>query len=297
MLNLTLLGGAPRPPVRRRRAESRKALDSYLPVILRLMTQWRACGQDPVRWWTAAKHQEDVRQLQKALNSTSFSLQLRPGSPNQQRRPPWSLMAGASRSSDEEVMYENFYSRRNAPVRLLKSSPFIRGMRSLPDIARTAAYLLFSEVLIRGIRFSFCARCGAAFYPGKKQKYCGPRCSHPAPGAISKEKSTRRDNLRRLNVASSALSNWIGNPLGQWRDHVENELLKKSLKARVNKSQWLGRCIRAAGLPRNSPKRLRLAELCTQREASDSESKAVTKLVSDLCVLIRKAQAIQKKRV
>lgn len=302
---LTQLTGDDHPMNQGPNGSSMKALDSYLEVVSRLLKRWRACDQDPVRWCTTTENQEELHLVQSALASTVFSLQLGRSREGAQATPPWSSMTGESMWSkklsirQKVAAFEAHKKAMNmlAPKRVVKSMPLLRERVSLIEAARTMAYLLFSEVLVQGIRVRFCTRCDAAFLPGKKQKYCSTQCAHVDSGSKTKIKQTRKLNRDRVRVTSQEITAWINsNSKRDWRLRVENALAKKNLTLSVKgKSQWLGRCIRAAG-SEGGPQRARLTELCTGPGASEEETEKVSKDLITFYALIRQAQRRENRK-
>jgi len=170
---------------------------------------------------------------------------------------------------------------------------------SLLEMARTAAYVLFSDVLVENQKFQFCSCCDAVFLPGKKQKYCSKQCGHVDSGLKSKKKKQLTDNSDRLRVASNAITEWINlrRPRRDWRSYVENALTENGLFVdQPRKSQWLGRCIRAACTEDESPRRARIARLCTGPGASKAETREVLKNLAAFYALIRQAQSREKRK-
>jgi hypothetical protein len=249
---------------------SLKALDSYLEVLSLLLKQWRACNQDPVRWWKAADNQEQVVLVSRAVASISHGLLLT-GDPK-----PSITMTMAFGKEQE---------------------------KSLLKMARTAAYVLFSDVLVENQKFQFCSRCEAVFLPCKKQKYCSKQCGHIDSGLQSKRATLIKLNRDRVREASKAVAAWIDRGAKRdWRGSVEKALFKKrdkKGKGLINgvsrKSQWLGRCIRAAGSPDDSPQRARLVELCTGPGLSEEERKKVSKDLNAFYALIQQAQSRERR--
>jgi hypothetical protein len=302
--SLTQLTGDDHPMTQGRDGSSMKAQDAYFEVISRLLKQWRACDQDPVRWWTSTDNQEEVRLVQRAVASTIFSLRLERSTESIQPKPVWSWMAGESlrtrttkreSAAALEEMRNNIEG--NAPLRVVKSMPLLREKRSLIKAARTMAYLLFSEVLVQRLRVEFCSRCDGAFLLGKKQKYCSEQCAHVDSGLQTKSKTTRKLNRDRVREASKAIAAWLDSRSRRdWRRKAENALTQKSLIHKgTSKSQWLGRCIRAAG-SEGSPQRARLAELCTVPGASAEEIEKVSKDLITFYDLIRQAQCRENRK-
>ncbi len=296
---VTQLTGDDHPTNQGPNGPSMKALDTYLEVVSRLLKRWRACDQDPVRWCTTTENQEELRLVQSAVASTVFSLKLARSHEGEQATPPWSLMTGESMWSKKlskrqtEAAFEAHEKAMNTPGpwRLVKSMPLLRERVSLIEAARTMAYLLFSEVLVQGITVRFCMRCDAAFLPGKKQKYCSPQCAHIDSGSKTKIKQTRKRNQDRVRVTSQAITAWINsNSKRDWRLRAENALAKKNLTLSVKgKSQWLGRCIRAAG-SEDGPQRARLTQLCAGPGAREEETEKASKDLIAFYALIRQAQ-------
>lgn len=249
---------------------SLKALDSYLEVISVLLKQWRTCNQDPVRWWKAAENQEQVAHVSRAVASISYGLLL-------VERPKPSITMTTAFGREQED--------------------------SLLEMARTAAYVLFSDVLVENQKFQFCSRCDAVFLPGKKQKYCSKQCGHIHSGLQSKKATQIARNRNRVREASKALAAWIERGRKRdWRGSVEEALLKTKTRkgeslivAVTGKSQWLGRCIRAAGSPNDSPQRARLVELCTGPEPSEENRKQISKDLNAFYALIRQAQSRERR--
>jgi hypothetical protein len=149
--------------------------------------------------------------------------------------------------------------------------------------------LLFSEALVENQKIQYCSRCDTAFMPGKMKKYCSKKCGHIDSALKSKKKKQSEDNSDRLRVASHAIGIWINRRSRRdWRSYVENVLTENGLFfGQPRKSQWLGRCIRAAFTEDNSPQRARLAELCTGPGASKAKSKEVLKDLANFYALIR----------
>jgi hypothetical protein len=321
LLFLTRIEGIQDPPALIEEASSLKALDIYLETVFHLLKQWRACDQDPVRWWKETTHVEDVRRVQKAVASTSFVLECVRGYRGAQPKPLWASMAGElipapavlmaakPMKKREREQYENIYGpawdqEPNAPLRVVKSKPFMRAgpftqaEQALGAAARKMAYLLFSEVLVQGLRVQFCLRrsCGAAFLYGKKQKYCSKQCGHIDSGLQSKKAALIDRNRIRVREASKAIAAWMDSGAkGDWRGSVEKALLKKyingiSLISGTSKSHWLGRCIRTAGSPQDSPQRARLVELCTGPKPSEENLKKISKDLNAFYASIRQAQ-------
>lgn len=305
LLTLTQLTGDHHPLTQGRGGSSMKAQDAYLEVISRLLKQWRACDQDPVRWWTTTDNQEEVRQVQRAVASTIFSLRVERSTEDIQPKPPWGWMAGESiwptriskRETDAALEEWENAIKPNAPLRVVKSMPLLRENRSLIKAARTMAYLLFSEVLVQRVRVEFCSRCDAAFLLGKKQKYCSKQCAHIDSGLQTKSKKTQKLNRDRVREASKAITAWLDSQSRRdWRRRVENALTKRSLiLSETNKSQWLGRCIRAAG-SEDSPQRARLIELCTGPGDQAKEIEKVSKDLITFYALIRQAQCRENRK-
>lgn len=193
---------------------SLKALDRYLETISRLLKQWRACDQDPVIWWKRTSNAEQVRMVRNAVESVRFTLRCR-RSIWSTHRPPWASIEGASfvkppwASAGSELLLHSMPRVRNSPYKVVKTEAFLRGRPSSIKAARTAACLLFSEVLVRGLRFEFCRRCELAFLPGKKQKYCSKQCGHIDSGKQSKSRTEPRNNRDRVRVASQGIVAWI----------------------------------------------------------------------------------------
>jgi hypothetical protein len=172
---------------------------------------------------------------------------------------------------------------------------------SLLEMARTAAYVLFSDVLVENQKFQFCSCCDAVFLPGKKQKYCSKQCGHIDSGLKHKKKKQLEDNSDRLRVASHAITEWINlrRSREDWRSYVENALTKNDLffaAQSKSKSQWLGRCIRAACTEDNSPERARIARLCTGPGASKAETRVVLKNLDTFYAQIRVAQSRKNRK-
>ena len=252
-----------------------------------------------------ADNQEEVRLVQSAVASTVFSLRLERSVGDIQPMPPWRRMTGESylpekrskRKAAAALEAWKTAMERNDPLRVVKSMPLLREKVSLSEAARTMAYLLFSEVLVQGVRVQFCSRCDAAFLPGKKEKYCSPQCAHVDSGLETKSKMTRKMNRDRVREASIAITRCLNNKSRDWRLEVENELAKKSLiVGGKKKSQWLGRCIRAAAGPEESLRRTRLAELCTTSGASEREIEKVSKDLITFYALIRQAQGRESRK-
>jgi len=245
-----------------------------------------------------------------------------------QPKPPWASMAGEMIPAPAVLMaakpmkkreleqYENIYGpvwdqEPNASLRIVKSRPFMRAgpfmqaQQALGAAARQMAYLLFSEVLVQGLSVQFCLRCGAAFLFGKKQKYCSKQCGHIDSGKQSKSRTEPRKNRDRVRVASQAIVGWIDRGgRRDWRGSVEKKLSETKVKSNKegtkdeyliypssNKSQWLGRCIRAAGSSDDSPQRARLVGLCAGPGSSEEERKKVLKDLLTFYTLIQKAQS------
>lgn len=288
-----------------------KALDRYLETISRLLKQWRACDQDPVIWWKRTSNAEQVRMVRNAVKSVRFTMRCERRIWSERwHRPPWASIEGESfvkppwASAGSELLLHSTSRVRNSPYKVVKTEAFLRGGISSIEAARTAAYLLFSEVLVRGLRFEFCGRCDLAFLPGKKQKYCSKQCGHIDSGKQSKSRTEPRKNMDRVRVASQAIVAWVDRGgRRDWRGSVEKKLSVTKVKSNKkgtkdeyliapssNKSQWLGRCIRAASSPDDSPKRVRLTELCTGPGPSEEERKKVLKDLNAFYALIRQAQ-------
>lgn len=297
LFGMTSLSTAHDPRINGPNAQSLRALDSYLGVFARLLTQWRVAGQDPLRWWTDKDNQEDVRRLQNAQINTSTELCLGYGSRNQTMMPPWMVEEPRpnrrARRSELIAAMEKVGARLEA--RVLRGIPLLRHQRSLRHAASTAAYRLFAEVLVRELKVSFCVRCDAIFACGKKTKFCSTRCAHSDSGLQSKNNRTRKQNRERVSEASKTLSRWIQRPHKHWRDKVESALFARQLKENpLRKSQWLGRCIRASESPKDSPLRVRLIELCTERGAPEGESRKVSEDFASLFPLIQQAETLEK---
>lgn len=280
---------------------SLKALDCYLGTVSRLLKQWRACDQDPVRWWKEKGNVKHMRMVRRAVAATGFTLRCEKDAWSTRPKPPWASIRDESfvKPTWASENSSRFFTRfRNAPFEVVKSAPFLR--EALPPIeaARTVAYLLFGEVLVRKLIVEFCGHCDLAFLPGKRTKYCSKQCGHTDSGRQSKSKTQAAKNQKRVRVASEAIAAWIGSlSKKDWRLKAENALFKEEdIKGKplisngAGKSQWLGRCIRAAGSPDDSPKRARLAELCTGPGPSEEERKKVSKDLNAFYALIRQAQ-------
>jgi hypothetical protein len=251
--------------------ECMSALDTYLGVFSRLLQQWRAAGQDPLRWWTDKDNQDDVRRVQNAHINTGTSLGI-----GLRKQPVDGWRLGR---------------------KVVKSTPLLRHQRSLRHAASTAAYRLFGEALVRELKLSFCVRCDAVFACGKKTKFCSTRCAHSDSSLQSKNNRTRKKNRERVQKAIKTLSLWLQRPAGDWRYEVEKELIASRLKDNgLRKSQWLGRCIRASQSPESSPERLRLIEVSTDRGAPEGKTRKVAKDYAFLFALMLKAEKLNKKR-
>ena len=294
---------------------SPKALDCYMETISRLLKQWRACDQDPVIWWKRTSNAEQVRMVRNAVESVRFTLRCERSIWSARwHRPPWASIEGESfgkppwASADSEPLVHSMARVRNSSYTVVKTEAFLRGRLSSIEAARTAACLLFSEVLVRGLRFEFCGCCDLAFLPGKKQKYCSRQCGHIDSGKQSKSRTEPRKNRDRVRVASQEIIAWIdkGGKQG-WRGSAEKKL--SDTKVRSNKkgtkdeyliapsskkSQWMGRCIRAASSPDDSPKRARLTDLCTGPGLSEEERKKVLKDLNAFYALILQAESRER---
>lgn len=199
-----------------RKQNALEALDKYLGSISKLENEWRNCGQDPKCWWTSSFTQNTVRKLKEALSHTKIVL-----------ISEWAIGAATEPPFWPKYIGITPYTRRRprdwAPLarrsefRILRAGTRIQGQRSLRHVARIAALLLFSEVVSGAQKVAYCKRCQAPYRQERGKMYCTEYCAHADSRRRSGTRSTRKANLRRIEIATQAILQWLKNPRTKWR--------------------------------------------------------------------------------
>lgn len=265
-------------------------LDEYLSIIARRDAEWRSCKADPERWLVVAHAELTVLELEQSLcdivwiairnKDTDFA------------PPDWpdnSVMPGFKPRKPRELKDLNQWYRRKIPPFKIK----IAGQRSWEDVARIAALVRFAEVFVGNDKIDYCRGCGHVFEAFRRSVFCSEKCAHRVSSRCSKEDNSRIQNRRRNMIATQALAGWLEKPKGKWRLAVEMKLASAFFCPIDHKSQWLGRCIVAAKLPHKSEKRIRLIELCTNKNASAQEVRRIRGEVNNFLRLINRADRVE----
>lgn len=271
-----------------------EVLDEYLSVVARLDAEWRKCDADRERWLTCKDTQPSAREQEESLDEIAY-LAIKDKDPDlvPSSWPEDSFLPGFNPLRPHELETLSPWCRGRIP-------PFARkivGQRSWVNVARIAAFARFAEVVEGRDQIRYCNACHRAFNAFSRPIFCSDKCGHHYSSQCSKKDKTRVQNRRRCMIATLILDRWLQNARGKWRPVAERELAREFLGPVGHKSRWLGGCIVAATLPDKDPKRRRLAELCTTKNANHQETKIVHDEMNRLLSLINRASRVENELV
>lgn len=229
--------------------DSGKAFDLFMTCLIVLLRAWRSDpppenvhGDVAAHW--CESHPCILSEVQKSIRSRVMQPQV--------QKTEWTWK--------EAVAHKG-----NLPIgdKLeLGMTAHLSGQRSWTQAARTAAYALFGDFLLRHTEsIGFCTRCERPFQRGQKKNYCSLTCAHTNSASISRDKATREWRRKTFIDACQALIKWLaaGKRLRtNWPRDFQNTVPGFRTRDGKRPNQTLAAYIRASRTELGSPERQKL---------------------------------------
>jgi hypothetical protein len=263
-----------------------RALDEYLGQSSSLLKQWIKSGKVASRWWI--ENAIEVYRLQHAQEQVQhvYITDYR-GALSVHRSSLWETSFSPN-LAQSDLSYDFV-------TRVLLGTQYLVDQHNIREAARSASYLTFRRFLIEKIKVRLCAWCGGVFETGKKTEYCCTDCAKSHTCAKAKSAYRTHTNQKRVVAGIEILEKWLERTdlrrRPPWRAHLEYVFRDRGLiDANNHPSQIVGQWVNAAHTVDESPKRKRIARLCTTSRLSCREGTRTAELVDTLLALIVRAE-------